>query len=131
MAEIVNFSGDEIIYDYFRLITKKIVYRGEKGRQIVDWKNCMTKDECPEIYLEGYPHFYENIKGTLVLVADSNGFFEDIFEVEKRRKMSEEGFQNLILIIEQAGHRMHEIRQQIKEVEKDWVDKDPFVTIIP
>ncbi|MFW6030479.1 MAG: hypothetical protein ACOCRO_09535, partial [Halanaerobiales bacterium] len=99
----------------FKLRCEKIIRDGKKAVKILDWENCFKKDDLPSIYTNDSPSFYQTKIGRIRVNHDEGGGFfrkETVYDLED--------FEEIIHTLEEAGHRLHNIRQNIKELKKEW-----------
>jgi hypothetical protein len=117
------------------LRTKKVVYRGEKVYEILDFSCYNLEDDAlPHKYFEEYPYCFE-IDGQFVIVTNDKEFVsespnyngkENSFIFEVGDYIQQENFEKLLKILRVCGEKLHNINQEIKVMRLEWKGKKDF-----
>ena len=101
--------------------TERFVVRGKRKRRVVAISGLMEREVIPDGYFYTYPYLagsnniaHLHTKG-LSCVLESGKVFD------------EKEWQQIISAIREAGERLHQLRQEEKELREEWQGTETFV----
>jgi hypothetical protein len=101
--------------------TKKVVFRGEKCRRILDF-SCYEIDELPFKYFDENPFCFKSEQGALTVIYSDT----TCCDLYKGDIVSEKDFHRAIRTIIFCGHKLHLIDEEIKTLKKEWQGEEEF-----
>ncbi len=104
------------------LRTKKVVYKGEKGRKILAY-SCYGVDDLPYEYFDKFPYCVV-VDGELGVVVSNNN--DDNIKIVVGDIIPEDVFQDMIKTIKHCGEKLHNINQRIKTLKAEWKGEEEF-----
>lgn len=108
-----------------RIRTKKLVWKGEKAREITGIGGIIASEELPSKYLEGKPRveWTSDKWGGLAIYTNSGVRMRLLLH----EIYTEAEFQVRLEWIEKAGERLHIIRKEEKELKESWKGEETFI----
>ncbi len=101
--------------------TEKIVVRGNRKRRITGISGLMEPDILPVAYFYTYPYLTGSNSIAHLHARDFN------FVLQSGKVFSEKEWQLIISAIREAGERLHQLRQEEKELREEWQGIETFV----
>lgn len=111
----------------FKLKVEKFVERGEKKWRILGWEGCMRREETPKEYTSysKKPWFYLSSYTDKIIV--NVPIYDYNYNIRVGNEYEESEFNELLDTMLKAGIRLHTLREEVKELEKNWRGKETFV----
>lgn len=110
-----------------KITTQKIVERGVKKRKITKIEGLITGNKLPIKYHNQIPYLYTYYEIPHIKFHSNSGTIREIIINVGRIYKPEEWDEEILPAIKEAGQRLHEIRKEVKEIEKEWQGEETFI----
>jgi len=110
-----------------KIITEKIVVRGEKARKIIKIEGCLENDKLPQEYLDYYPKLVNWSVSELpmqwrILINNKAPTY-----IREGDLLYEFYYQEILANIKECSNRLHLINEKLKKETEGWTGGETII----